>query len=122
MPVRIRTKTRYQGYVTPSDINVETTIIELSDQPDDYIVEGCISLQNMSAEDLTTVRTYIAVDGTNQMKVDEMLFAGPQDIPVVRIPATTIAYNGKFKVTVTQHSGTVKSYPYNFIVQVMEVL
>jgi hypothetical protein len=32
----------------------------------------------------------------------------------------TIPYNGQFKVTVTQTAGTVRSYPYVFIVQILE--
>jgi hypothetical protein len=69
------------------------------------------------------IRTYIAVDGANQKKTDEMTFSGTQDIPVVRIPALTLAYNAKFRVTVTQTAGTtLKAFPYTIIYQVMEVI
>jgi hypothetical protein len=123
MPVRIKSKTRYQASVTPSALNTETDIINLADQTDDYIVEGYISLRNMASNDSVIIRTYIAVDGTTQDKADELYFSGSQDIQVVRIPATTVAYNGKFRVTVTQTGGTtLKSFPYTFIVQVMEVI
>jgi hypothetical protein len=86
-------------------------------------VEGQISLQNLASDDKVIIRTYIAVDGTNQQKTDEMTFAGSQDIPVVRIPAVTLAYNAKFRVTVTQTEGTtLKAFPYTFIVQIMETI
>jgi hypothetical protein len=122
MPVRIKLKNRLQGSVTPSALNTETDIINLSDQSDDYIVEGQISLQNLASGDNVVIRTYIAVDGTNRVKVDEATFSGAQTIPVVRIPATTVAYNGKFRVTITQTAGTLRAFPYTFIVQIMETI
>jgi len=122
MPVRIKLKNRLQGSVTPSALNTETDIVNLSDQSDDYIVEGQISLQNLASGDTVVIRTYIAVDGTNQTKVDEATFSGAQTIPVVRIPATTVAYNGKFRVTITQTAGTLRAFPYTFIVQIMETI
>jgi hypothetical protein len=123
MPVRIRTKSRLQGSVTPSALNQETDIINLADQTDDYIVEGQISLQNMASGDAVVIRTYIAVDGTNQKQVDQITLKDAQTIPIVRIPSCTVAYNGKFRVTITQTSGTtLKAFPYTFIVQIMEVI
>jgi hypothetical protein len=122
MPVRIKLKNRLQGSVTPSALNTETDIINLGDQSDDYIVEGQISLQNLASGDTVVIRTYLAVDGTNRIKVDEATFSGAQTIPVVRIPATTVAYNGKFRVTITQTAGTLRAIPYSFIVQVMETI
>jgi hypothetical protein len=123
MPVRIKSKTRLQGSVTPSDLNTETDIVNLADQSDDYILEGQISLQNMASDDTVVIKTYLAVDGVNQKKADEMTFVGSQDIPVVRIPAVTLAYNAKFRVTVTQTAGTtLKAFPYTIIYQVMETI
>jgi hypothetical protein len=122
MPVRIRYKERHQGSVTPSDLNVETDILNLGDYPDDYILEGQISLQNLASGDTVILRIYIAVDGVNRVKSDEMTFNGPVPVPVVRVPATTLAYNAKPRVTVTQVAGTPKAIPYSFIVQVMETI
>jgi hypothetical protein len=122
MPVRIRTKLRYQGSVTPSALNTETDIINLGDQTDDFILEGFVSLRNMAAGDSVVLRIYVAVDGVTQDKSDELSFSGAQAVPVVRIPATTLAYNSKPRVTVTQTAGTLRSFPYTFIVQIMEVI
>jgi len=122
MPVRIKSKTRYQGSVTPSDLNTETDIINIADQSDDYIIEGQIDLSNMADGDEAIIRVYIAVDGTNQRKSDEMEFLGKQDVPVVRIPAITCLYNAKFKVTVTQTAGTLRAFNYSFLLQLMEVI
>jgi hypothetical protein len=77
----------------------------------------------MASDDAVVIKTYIAVDGTNQMQVDQITLTGAQTIPVVRVPSCTVAYNGKFRVTITQTSGTtLKSYPYSFIVQIMEII
>jgi hypothetical protein len=76
----------------------------------------------MASGDAVVIKTYIAVDGTNQRQVDQITLKDAQTIPVVRIPSCTVAYNGKFRVTVTQTSGTIRSYPYSFIVQIMEVI
>jgi hypothetical protein len=122
MPVRIRTKQRLQGSVTPSALNTETNIINLSDQSDDFILEGFISLRNLASGDSVILRSYVAVDGTNQDKSDELSFSGAQNIPVVRIPATTLAYNAKPRITVTQTAGTLRAFPYTIILQIMEVI
>lgn len=122
MPVRIRAKTKIQTTITPSALNVETDLINLTDQTDDYIVEGQISLQNMALGDVVIIRTYMAVDGNNRVKVDEATFTETQEVPVVRIPAITVPANGKFRATITQTAGSVKSYPINFIIQIMETI
>jgi len=121
-PVRIASKTRYQGAVTPTALNTETDIVNLPDQSDDYIIEGQISLRNMAAGDAVTIKTYIAVDGTTQELSDSLDFAGAQDIPVVRILAHTLLYNAKFRVTVTQTAGTLRSFPYSILLELMEVI
>jgi hypothetical protein len=51
-----------------------------------------------------------------------MTFTGTQDIPVVRIPAVTLAYNAKFRVTVTQTAGTLRAFLYTIIYQMMETI
>jgi len=122
MVVRIKTKQRLQGTVTPSALNTETNVINLGDQTDDFILEGTISLQNLASGDTVVLRTYVAVDGVNQVKSDELTFSGAQSIPVVRIPAMTLAYNSHPRVTVTQTAGTVRAYPYTIILQIMEVI
>ncbi|RLI87525.1 MAG: hypothetical protein DRP01_01580 [Archaeoglobales archaeon] len=122
MPVRIARKERYKGTLTLESLNTETDIINLEDQSDDYIIEGQIDLSNMAEGDEVIIRTYIAVDGTNQRKTDELKFTGSQTIPIVRIPAITCSYDAKFRVTITQTAGTPRSFPYLFILQVMEVI
>lgn len=80
-------------------------------------------MQNMEADDEVELRIYIAVDGENQVLSDKMTFSGVQDVPVVRIPSITLDRDAKPRVTIKQTAGsTLKSFPYCFIVQVMEVI
>jgi hypothetical protein len=122
MPVRIREKKRFKGTATPTELNSETTVIDLPNQADDFILEGQISLQNMQSGDTVILKFYIAVDGENQVLSDNVMFTGAQAIPVVRIPSTTLAYDSKPKITLTQTTGVPRSYPYSIIIQVMEVI
>jgi len=122
MPVRIKEKHRVQGSVTPSELDTETDLINLGDQSDDYIIEGQIDLSALQSGDAVTLKVYIAVDGTNQRLVDKLDFSGAQEIPVVRVVAHTIPYNGKFRVTITQTAGTLRTFPYSFIYQIMETI
>jgi len=121
-PVRIKEKVRYQDVITPPALGTETDIINLADQTDDYIIEGQISLQNMADGDTVVIRVYIAVDGVTQVKSDEMTYAGVQAIPVVRVIAHTLLYNAKFRVTITQTTGTLRAFPYSFLLQIMETI
>jgi len=122
MPVRIREKVRAQGSVTPTALNTETDIINLADQTDDYIIEGQIDLSNLASGDEVVIRVYIAVDGVNQRLSDQMTFSGAQTIPVVRVMAHTVAHNAKFRVTIIQTAGTLRTFPYTIIYQIMETI
>ena len=121
MPVRIRAKLKFRGTVTPPSLNAETDIISLQTQSNDYIIEGFISLRNIESDDVVTIREYIAVDGVNSDLSDEVTVSGVLHIPVVRVPAMTLPNDANFKITITQTTGTiVKSFPYVFIVQILE--
>jgi hypothetical protein len=121
MPVRIRTKLKFRGTVTPQSLNAETDVISLQIQPNDYIIEGFISLRNMNSDDMVIVREYVTVDGVNSDLSDEITVSGVLHIPMVRIPAMTLPNDAKFRVTVTQTTGTtIKSFPYVFILQAIE--
>jgi hypothetical protein len=122
MPVRIRSKTRVQSSVTPTALGVETTVFSLPDQSDDFILEGFISLRDLTSGDTVVFRMYVAVDGATSEIADEVIFSGPVRPSVLRIPAMTLAYNSKPRITVTQTSGTPRTVRFTFIYQVMEVI
>lgn len=122
MPVRIRTKQRYRGTCQPSDLNVETDIINLGNQTDDFIMEGYIDLSALTSGDTAVIILYLAIDGTNRKVLDRMTIYGPLDPPIVRLPAHTMLYDFQPRITITQTSGIIRTFPYAFLVQIMEVV
>jgi hypothetical protein len=119
MPVVISSKTDYTGTLSIPSLNTETTVVEVTGQSDDYIVEGYIDLSQLQTGDALTVTEYIAVDGVNYQRFISEQLTGPVSSPVIRFHAKTIQKNMKYKVTVTQTSGTPRNIPYGFIVEVM---
>jgi hypothetical protein len=119
MPVIIASKTKYTGTATPSALNTETTVVEITAQSDDYIVEGWIDLRNLSSGDAVTLREYIAIDGVNYRTFITAQYSGAVSDPVIRFHAKTLPSTAKYKVTITQTAGTLRSFPYSFILEVM---
>jgi hypothetical protein len=119
MPVIVATKTRYSGTITPSELNVETTVVEVTAQSDDYIIEGWLDLGNLAVGDSAIVKEYVAIDGINYRLFVQTRVDGTVPEPAVRFHAKLFGYNMKYKVTVTQVAGTPRSYPYTFILEVL---
>ena len=119
MPIIISSKTDYTGTLNIPSLNTETTVIEVTGQTDDYIVEGYIDLSRLQSGDTLIVNEYIAVDGVNYKQFISTQYTAPVSMPVIRFHAKTILKNMKYKVTVNQTSGTPKVIPYGFIVEVM---
>jgi hypothetical protein len=119
MPVIIFSKSDYTGKITIPSLNTETTVLEVTGQTDDYIVEGYIDLSQLQSGDTLTVTEYIAIDGVNYQQFLSSQFSGPVSMPIIRFHAKTIQKNMKYKVTVNQSSGTPRTIPYGFIVEVM---
>ena len=121
MPVVVASKSRYPGTASPSALNTETTVVEIGAQSDDYMVEGYIDLSQLASGDAVTVKEYIAVDGVNYRSFITLTYSGPVSDPIVRFHTKTLLYNMKYKVTITQTSGTLRSFPYGFILEVLGV-
>jgi hypothetical protein len=119
MPVIIFSKSDYTGKITIPSLNTETTVLEVTGQTDDYIVEGYIDLSQLQSGDTLTVTEYIAIDGVNYQQFLSSQFSGPVSMPIIRFHAKTIQKNMKYKVTINQSSGTPRTIPYGFIVEVM---
>lgn len=119
MVIVIASKTEYAGTVSPAAIGEETTVIEVGPEDDTYLVEGYLDLSAMEAGDEVVVRIYIAVDGTNYRKFLEVFFRDAQAEPVKRIHTLTLLSNMLLKVTLTQTAGTLRSFPYGFVKEVM---
>ena len=124
MPVFIQSKTPYQGDVTPSALNTETTVIEITNQTDDCIVEGYISLRNLASGDTVVITEYIKVNGTDYDIYAQVTYSGAQTEPVIRFHAKTLINSGgrknDYKVTIKQTAGsTIKTFPYSFLKELM---
>jgi hypothetical protein len=121
MPVIIASKTDYTGTVTPSDLNVETNVVDIGAQSEDYIVEGYLDISALQSGDVLEVREYIAVDGANPRQFIKLTYSGAQDEPIIRFHAKVLYKTCLYRVTVKQTAGTVRSFPYAFVLEVMGV-
>lgn len=119
MPIIVKTKTSKTGTVTPSDLNVETTVFEITAQGDDYLVEGYIDLSALQSGDQVVIKEYIAVDGTNYRLFSQVTLDGPVSEPIIRFHTKMFVSTMKYKVTITQTQGTVRSFPYGYILEVL---
>jgi hypothetical protein len=119
MPIIIASKTRYSGTVSPSALNTETTVVEITAQSDDYIVEGWIDLGALASGDTVVIKEYVAVDGVNYRTFITASYNGPLTDPIIRFHSKQFTYDMKYKVTITQTAGTLRSFPYRFILEVM---
>jgi hypothetical protein len=119
VPVVIVSKTRYSGTVTPSALNVETIVVDIGAQSDDYIVEGWIDLSALGSGDTVVVCEYVAVDGVNLRRYACVTYSGVQSDPVVRFHSKQLLSHMLYRVTVTQTSGTLRSFPYGFLLEVL---
>jgi hypothetical protein len=121
MPVVVEYKARRYGVASPPALNTEITVVEFPGAEEDYIVEGYVDLSQLQFGDAVEVREYIAVDGANYRPFVVLTVYGPVSEPVVRFHAKTLLYNMKYKVTIIQTSGRLRSFPYGFIQEVMRV-
>jgi hypothetical protein len=119
MTVVVASKSRFYGTVTPSALNTETTVLEIGAQSDDYIVEGYIDVSQLQTGDALEIREYIAVDGTNYQLFLRTTLSGPVSEPVIRFHAKTFVFLMKYKVAIVQTSGTIRSFPYGFVLEVL---
>ncbi len=119
MPVTLNSISYSNGTLSLSSLNTETTVFSYSGGQTDAIIEGYISMQNMQKGDITIVNVYITVDGTNYYLFLKHVIIGPPDMPIVRIHTLQIPPGMGIKVTINQITGTVRSYPYYFITQVL---
>jgi hypothetical protein len=117
--VVVASKTRYSGTVTPTALNTETVVVDIGTQTDDYMVEGYIDLSALASGDTVVVKEYIAVDGVNYRLFAQVTYSGPVSEPVIRFHTKTLLYNMLYRVTITQTSGTLRSFPYGFVVEVL---
>jgi len=87
------------------------------------MVEGYVDLSALASGDEVEIREYIAVDGVNyRLFIGPVTYSGPVPEPVKRFHTKTMLYNMKYKVTITQTAGTLRSFPYGFVLEVLGVV
>jgi hypothetical protein len=119
VPVFIERKLKYAGTITLQALNAETVVVDIPPQPDDYMVEGYIDVRTMEPGDSVVIREYISVDGKNLNTFNTIAISGPTAEPVIRLHTKTLLSHMSYRVTVMQTTGTPKSFPYAFIVEIM---
>jgi len=122
MPVIVKQKEDIYGTVSIPALNTPVAVLEKGPLEDDYIVEGYLDLSVLESGDAFEVREYIAVDGTNYRIFLRCAFQGPVGEPVIRFHTKTLLSFMKYKVEVVQTSGTPRSIPYGFVVEVLGTL
>ena len=120
MPVIIAKKLKYAGTATLPALNVETVVIDMPAQQDDYIVEGYVDVNALEPGDSITIREYVAIDGKNLRVFNTITLDGPTPEPAIRFHTKTLLSHMSYRVTITQTAGTPKSFPYAFIVELMD--
>lgn len=76
----------------------------------------------MASGETADIKMYIAVDGVNRRPMAKVTVSGDDEVKVARLEAMTMRKDAKPLITVTQNSGTPRTFYYWFIVQVLEVI
>lgn len=119
MVVKVVSRTIYTGDVTPSALDTETNVVDIAAQAEIYMIEGYIDLVNLASGDTELVAEYISGDGTNLRKYAENSYSGAQSTPILRFHTKTT--KGPYRVTIKQTGGTLRTVPYWFVREQMEV-
>jgi len=115
MTVVIKSKEVLAGTVAPSALSEPALVVDIPDQPDEYIMEGYIDLSQMLTGDEVVIEEFLAVDGASRRALTKFKFSGSQDEPIIRFHSKTIKRDAKYQVQLTQTKGTLRKYPYYFI-------
>ena len=121
MPVVIVDKRRYVGTITPSGLNIEEIVVDIKQQQDEYMVEGYMDLGELDTGDTVEITEYIAVDGATLRKFRSSSFSGPLKEPIIRVHTKTLDRSFLYRLTITQKSGTIRSFPYGFLLEILGV-
>jgi len=118
MVVVISSKQRFKDKATPTTLGEEVDLVSLPSMDDDYEVEGYIDLSQMQDGDEIIIREYIAVDGTTRRIFTCITLRNVQSEQVLRVPCRLIPFDGTYRITITQTKGTLRTYPYSFVVMI----
>jgi len=120
MPVIISRKINHVGSVNVSQLDQEVTVVDISGNEDDYMVEGYVDLSSLQQDDVLIVTEYMAVDGVNLRPFARYSFSGPLLVPIYRFHTKTLYKEMRYRVAIQLVEGSVpKVVPYAFIVEVL---
>lgn len=107
-----------EGVFKPSELNKEETVVEFSSSKP-FFVQGYISLKELAGGDSVTIREYIDIDndGVYERYITRT-YSDAQPDDLVRFHQKLAKY--KYKVTIEQTAGTIRNFPYYFIMFVIE--
>ena len=104
-----------EGTATPSNLNVETTVVEVTPGVPAYL-EGYIDASALESGDTIVVKWYVQIQsGGSYLLIDQQTYDGPLDNPAIYVITAPATYG--LKITITQTAGTVRSFPYQFFLR-----
>lgn len=122
MPVIISDYDEITGTATPTQLNVPVTVIEITGSSGPYIVEGYIDVSSLLEGETVEIVESVAVDGNNYRTFIKTRISGIVDEPAIRFHSKTLLSSMKYKVTISQIAGTLRSFPFAFIRETLRVM
>ncbi|HTT74269.1 MAG TPA: hypothetical protein VMG99_09055 [Thermoplasmata archaeon] len=119
--VYVATKTDSSGTLSPAALGTAYTVYSVGadSQADDFLLEGYLDLRNMASGDTVQLLEYVNVLGNALEPFQENTYSGAQTLPVIRFYSKTLAKAGGYSVTLNQTAGTLRTYDWAFILQVL---
>jgi len=113
--VRIKERRIFEGVCTPTALGVEMNVVDIPAEPEPFFVGGYLDLSELTSGDAVEIREYY--DGK---RFETGAYAGAQTDPILRFPVKITKKS--YRVTLTQTSGTIRSFPFDFVQFLTEVV
>jgi len=121
MTVRVYDYQLFSGSVSPSSLNSEVIVVEITgDGEHPFMVEGWFDLSPLQSGDTVVLTEYVSVDGSGYGVYLSSEFSGAQEMPVIHFHMRSFLPDQKYKLTINQTAGTLRSFPFRFIAEFME--
>jgi len=106
--------------ITVQALNTEIDLIALDNLKYDYIIFGYIDTSNMEKGDVIELSLYLAVDVSNKVKVLSSRYGFSSIERAIYIQPIFVCRDCKARLTLTQRSGSPKSFTYVLVVAPIE--
>jgi len=118
--VRIKERRPFEGVCTPTALGVEVNVIDLPAETDFFFVGGYVDLDALETGDVIKVAEYVSIPKAELKLFASEIYSGVQNMPMLRVP-TRKAKNG-YRITLTQTAGVLRSFPFQFVQFITEVV